>query len=64
MWYESKVVKIDKKKKRALIGYVGWSARYDVWRPFGDDGVRINQKYLKPPETKTIIVYAGEEEKQ
>ena len=35
--YDIEVREVDKANKKLKIHYVGYSTRFDEWRPFGDD---------------------------
>ena len=35
--YDIEVKEVDKANKRLKIHYVGYSSRFDEWRPFGED---------------------------
>lgn len=35
--YDIEVTEVDKANKRLKIHYVGYSSRFDEWRPFGKD---------------------------
>ena len=35
--YDIEVTELDKANKRLKIHYVGYSSRFDKWRPFGED---------------------------
>ena len=35
--YDIEVTEVDKANKRLKIHYVGYSSRFNEWRPFGDD---------------------------
>lgn len=37
--YDIEVTEVDKANKRLKIHYVGYSSRFDEWRPFGEDEV-------------------------
>ena len=46
------VSEVDKANKRLKIHYVGYSSRFDEWRPFGEDeGLNISRLFVKKSHT-------------
>ena len=50
--YDIEVSEVDKANKRLKIHYVGYSSRFDEWRPFGEDeGLNISRLFVKKSHT-------------
>ena len=50
--YVSKIAKVDHKKKKILIHFEGWNARYDEWVSFDSKKIRALSKEKVKSKTK------------
>ena len=61
--YVSKIAKVDHKKKKILIHFEGWNARYDEWVSFDSKKIRPLSKEKVKSKSRTkefkVLKYFG-----